>query len=213
MHGYLTELAVDDARDLIHVPDPLPPYAVLIEPLSVVEKAINTALAVHPGEPSRAAILGAGPIGLLAGLALKARGLDVRLSSLESQDSRRARLIREAGMDYGTGPAADIVIEATGSAAAAFGGFSQLAPLGVYVILGAPNAAGEVPFEQIIVNNQRIVGSVNASPESFRAAVDDLVRFEPGILNQMIERVPWTEYSRAIQEPPLGRPKVVLVAG
>jgi threonine dehydrogenase-like Zn-dependent dehydrogenase len=213
LHGYLTERAVDDAQDLIRVPESLVPYAVLIEPLSVVEKAISTALAVHPGEPSRAAILGAGPIGLLAGLALKARGLDVRLSSLESQDSPRARLIREAGMDYGTGPAADIVIEATGSAAAAFAGFSQLAPLGVYMILGAPNARGDVPFERIIVNNQRIAGSVNASLESFRAAVDDLVRFEPGILDQMIERVSWTEFSRAIQEPPLARPKVVLVAG
>jgi glucose 1-dehydrogenase len=211
LHGYLTDLAVDEADDLIRVPENLVPYAVLLEPLSVVEKAVAVGLTAHPGEPKRALVLGAGPVGLLAALVLKARRLDVSISSLEPESHPRAALIRDTGIEYGRLGPADIVIEATGSADAAIAGFRSLAPLGVYVILGAPNTHGDIPFEQLIVNNQHVVGSLNASPEAFRSAVEDLGRFDRRVLDCMIERLPWSEYRRAICGPPPDRPKVVLV--
>ena len=70
------------------------------------------------------------------------------------------------------------MIEATGSTEAALFALRQMPPLGVMVVLGAPNGAGAVPFLRMIVNNQTVVGSVNADPESFRAAVEDLARFD-----------------------------------
>jgi len=211
LHGYLTELAVDDAGDLVRVPESLVSYAVLLEPLSVVEKAVAVGLAAHAGEPKRALVLGAGPVGLLAALVLQARGLEVSVASLEPATHPRAALIRDAGIQYGGTEPRDIVIEATGSAEAAIAGFRSLTPLGVYVILGAPNAHGDIPFEQLIVNNQHLVGSLNASPDAFQAGVEDLGRFDHRVLDRMIERLTWSEYRRAICGPPPDRPKVVLV--
>jgi threonine dehydrogenase-like Zn-dependent dehydrogenase len=75
LNGYFSEYAVDDAVDLVHIPDELVDCAVLMEPLSVVEKAIERALRVHEQGCRTALVLGAGPIGLLAGLLLQLRGL------------------------------------------------------------------------------------------------------------------------------------------
>src|SRR3954453_7461413 len=42
-HGFMSETIVDDSRWLIRVPRELEPIAVLVEPLSVVEKAVRQA--------------------------------------------------------------------------------------------------------------------------------------------------------------------------
>ena len=78
-HGYMTEFVVDDQRYMVKVPKELREVAVLLEPLTVAEKAAEQvrALAARlPGElkndPSnlRAVVLGAGPIGLLGAMKL-----------------------------------------------------------------------------------------------------------------------------------------------
>ena len=132
-HGYFTEFAVDDARDLVRVDRSLRELAVLIEPLSVVEKAVALALTLHQGEPKRALVLGAGTIGLLAGAVLQLKGLSVDLVSAEPLGSPRARLAEGIGLRYLAAPEGiepDIVIEATGAPAAADAAFRALAPLG-----------------------------------------------------------------------------------
>ena len=96
-HGYFTELAVDRATDLVRIPENLSEHAVLIEPLSVVEKAVTNASRLHPGHPESALILGAGPVGLLAAMLLKIRGFSVDICSLEPANSGRACLAEAAG--------------------------------------------------------------------------------------------------------------------
>ncbi|HYP06316.1 MAG TPA: alcohol dehydrogenase catalytic domain-containing protein, partial [Bryobacteraceae bacterium] len=164
-HGYFTELAVDSAADLVVVPEAIRSYAVLVEPLSVVEKAIGNAFRLHPGNPARALVLGAGAVGLLSAMGLAARGLAVTLTSLEPPGSERARLAEAAGASYETNPTGsfDIVIEAAGAPAAARTALAALGPAGVLVMLGVTKPV-EVPMLQLILRNQVVAGSVNAAP-------------------------------------------------
>ena len=71
------------------VPAGLRDIGVLVEPLSVVEKGVNQAYEIQRRirvwRPNVAAVLGAGPIGLLAALSLRLRGLDVLVSALRSR--------------------------------------------------------------------------------------------------------------------------------
>jgi threonine dehydrogenase-like Zn-dependent dehydrogenase len=213
LHGYFTERAVDTEDDLVRVPLKLVDFGVLIEPLSIAEKAIVRALAVHEGEPRTALVLGLGPIGMLAAMALKARGFAVRVQSIEPADHSRAAILRMQDIAYEPElkGSADIVIEATGSTSAALFALDHLPPLGVLVVLGAPNGAGAVPFLRMIVNNQSVIGSVNADGEAFRAAVDDLARFDRGALAALITRARFADLDRTLTAPPFAAPKIVHV--
>src|SRR6266542_2781454 len=80
-HGYMTEFYVDDPEYIVKVPGGLRDTAVLAEPLSVPEKGIIQAFEIQRRlkvwQPRRAAVLGAGTIGLLAPLILRLRGIQV----------------------------------------------------------------------------------------------------------------------------------------
>lgn len=214
LHGYCAEYALDAAEDLVVIPETLLDCAVLIEPLSVVEKALETALRFHEPGARTALALGAGPIGMLAALALQARGLETVMYSLEPPEHSRARLMRAAGVRYLTTleqVAADIVVEATGSADAVSSGLRCLAPLGVCAVLGAATAAGQLPLLDLLVNNQVIFGSVNASPQSFARALDELARFDRAILHRMIRRATVSELPETLSGPLPEAPKIVHV--
>ena len=85
VHGFLTEHYVEDAGRLVLVPQGLRDVGVLLEPTTVVEKGINQAYEIQRRlrvwQPRRAAVLGAGTIGLLAAMVLRLRGLDVTVLS------------------------------------------------------------------------------------------------------------------------------------
>ena len=213
LHGYFCEMAVDSERDLVAVPERLAEFAVLAEPLSVVEKAIQTAMKFRPEPPVSAGVLGAGPVGLLAAMALRARGLDVWLYSLESEGHPRARLAEQIGARYVTSLDfhADIVVEATGAAPAAFAAIRCLTPLGVCAILGADTGEGHVSFRDLVVGNRIVFGSVNASPEAFALAIEDLGRFDPAMLRKLIERRPFSEFPESIAAPSSGTAKIAHV--
>src|SRR5881628_834119 len=80
-HGYMTEFYVDDPEYIVKVPDGLRDIAVLAEPLSVSEKGIIQAFEIQRRlkvwQPRRAAVLGAGTIGLMAALILRLKGVEV----------------------------------------------------------------------------------------------------------------------------------------
>jgi threonine dehydrogenase-like Zn-dependent dehydrogenase len=212
-HGYFTERAVDSEEDLVRVPLKLVDFGVLIEPLSIAEKAISRALAVHEGEPQTALVLGLGPIGMLAAMALKVRGYGVRVHSLEPADHPRVAILKLQDIPYDPvlKGSADIVIEAAGSTEAALSAVQLMPPLGVMVVLGAPDGAGPVPFLRMILNNQTIVGSVNADSEAFRAAVEDLAKFDRRALAALITRARFSDLEKSLTGPPMVAPKVVHV--
>ena len=83
-HGYLTEYYVDDPEFIVKMPQGLKDVAVLLEPMTVVQKGIYQAYEIQRRlkvwRPRTAAVMGAGTIGLLATLVLRLRGLDVTFS-------------------------------------------------------------------------------------------------------------------------------------
>lgn len=201
LHGYCAEWAVDRAEDLFAVPASLVEVAVLVEPMSVVEKAYATALRLHLGEPGRVVILGAGTVGILAAWAGLQRGWDVTVVSREPGESFRANLLRKAGVSYRDtlpGMVADVVIEACGSAALASAAIGCLKPLGVMIVLGARNEVVPLPFLDLIVGNRILAGSVNAAPEDFRRAISTLAATDSAWLRAMIERRPLSQAVESI---------------
>ncbi len=215
-HGFFTECVADSAGNLIPVPEALVETGVLIEPLSVVEKALERALRISEEPPKEALVVGSGTIGLLAVQALTLRGVAVTVHSREPRDHYRARLALRAGARYleslDTGSRRfPLVIEATGSPEAAFLAIRALGPLGVCAILGGSSGAGDVSFSNLLLNNQVVFGSVNAGPEHFETAMHDLARFDPSLVNGMIRVLDFADIRASILSPPPDAPKLVHV--
>src|SRR5690348_1406060 len=149
-HGYLTEYYVDDAEFIVKIPKGLKQVAVLLEPTTVVEKGIYQAYEIQRRlrvwRPRKAAVMGAGTIGLLATLVLRLRGLEVSVFSRERKPNRNADLIEKTGAKYISvqdapilegakqfGPF-DLIFEATGYSPVVFDSMQALGKNGVLVL-------------------------------------------------------------------------------
>jgi glucose 1-dehydrogenase len=206
-HGYLTEYYVEDHQYVVPLPNCLSETGVLLEPLTVAEKAIAQAFEIQRRlkvwQPTRAAVLGSGTVGLLATLALRLRGIEVTCFSLRPAPYLNSDLIEELGATYvstqetpvaGQGPF-DIVIEATGFSPLVWEGAQVLAKNGVLVLVSVTGGmrTHEIPSDMInqafVLGNKVMVGSVNASPDDFARGRDDLVKayaFYPGWLEKLL---------------------------
>ncbi len=210
-HGFLTEYYVDDAAYIVPLPDALREVGVLLEPLSVSEKALHQAFEIQRRlrvwQPRRAAVLGAGPIGLLAALALRLRGIEVTCYSRRAAPYLNSDLIEELGGHYVssvntplTGAAThfgpfDIIVEATGYSPLVFEAAEALGKNGVLVLTSVTGGdhTAEIPTDRInqgfVLGNKVMVGSVNASRDDFERGVDDLIKAEalyPGWLQKLL---------------------------
>ncbi len=236
--GFLTETVVEDERYLVRVPHCLADVGVLIEPLTIAAKAsvdLDAILRRYPWEPVglRALVLGAGPIGLLGAMMLVARNVTTFVYSREAADSDRGELIRAFGAEYVSAadtplselPArigkADVVFEAVGTARVAFGALPALAPNGVVILSGVPG--GHAPIEidldgimrNIVLQNQVLFGTVNASRASFEAAVRQLEQFMglfPHALRKLITHRAKLEHAAELLHRPSGIKQVVTLA-
>src|SRR6266851_7966922 len=103
-HGFLTEYYVDDPEYIIRVPRNLKEVGVLMEPMSVAQKAIEQAYRIQQRlrvwRPKRAAVLGTGTLGLLATLVLRLRGLEVTTFGNTMAPYLNSKLIEELGVRY-----------------------------------------------------------------------------------------------------------------
>src|SRR5437764_11660673 len=103
-HGFLTEYVVDEPEYIIRVPGNLKEVGVLMEPMSVAQKAIEQAYRIQQRlrvwRPKRAAVLGAGTLGLLSTLVLRLRGLDVTTFGNTMPPFLNSRLLEELGVRY-----------------------------------------------------------------------------------------------------------------
>src|SRR5215203_1346305 len=81
LHGYMAEFYAESADFLIKIPPSLAEIAVLLEPLSIIEKGLKQASDIQERlkiwRPKRAAVLGTGNVGLLTVMALRMRGYEV----------------------------------------------------------------------------------------------------------------------------------------
>jgi glucose 1-dehydrogenase len=204
LDGYQAEFAVDREQYVVRVPQTLEPIAVLTEPLSVAEKAIDEAVALQEARlpdasvrPNwlyrrRCLVAGLGPVGLLAAMVLRLRGAEVLGLDVVDADSARPRWLEEIGGRYVDGrkvPAdrvddhfdrIDLIVEAAGIARLEFNLLDALSVNGAYALTGIPGddrplqIPGAQLIRQLVLGNQVMVGSVNAARGHFEQAVEDL---------------------------------------
>src|SRR3954470_4153105 len=103
-HGYLSEYYVDDPEYIVKIPPGLKNVGVLLEPTTVVEKGIAQAYEIQRRlrvwRPRKAAVMGAGTIGLLAALVLRLRGLEVTVFGRTAAPYLTSDLIEKLGARY-----------------------------------------------------------------------------------------------------------------
>src|SRR5271157_4930313 len=210
-HGFLTEYYVDDAEYIVKMPQGLKNVGVLLEPFTVVEKGIAQAYEIQRRlrvwHPKRAAVMGAGTIGLLATLALRLRGIDVTTFALSPKPNTNAELVEALGARYFStretsitagaqqvGPF-DIVFEATGASSVVFDSMQALGKNGVLVLSSVTGGDRmiQVPADRInldfVLGNKVMVGTVNANREYFEGGVRDMSQAEaeyPGWLGRLL---------------------------
>jgi glucose 1-dehydrogenase len=195
-HGYLTEYYVDEPEYIVKVPAGLRHVGVLLEPLTVVEKGIAQAFEIQRRlrvwRPRKAAVMGAGTVGLLATLVLRLKGIDVTTFGLTPRPYLNSDLIEALGARYETtthvpvrdaghqfGPF-DLVFEATGSSAVAFDSMLALGKNGVLVLSSVTGGdrTVSVPGDRInlefVLGNKVMVGTVNANREYFELGVQHM---------------------------------------
>jgi threonine dehydrogenase-like Zn-dependent dehydrogenase len=204
--GFMTEYVVDDETYMNPIPRELRDVAVLVEPLTIAEKALLQIESIQQRLPWRcghagsegfghchkALVLGAGPVGLLGALALSARGFDTWVFSREVASHWKAKLVGGFGGHFASardGNLAawseragrfDVVYEAAGVSRLAFEAAHQLAANGVFVFTGVPAIKGPAEVDtdrlmrSIVLQNQALIGSVNAGRDAFERAVQDL---------------------------------------
>ena len=210
-HGYLTEYYVDDPEYIVKVPKGLKDIGVLLEPMSVAEKGIIQSYEIQRRlkvwRPKKAAVMGAGTLGLLATMILRLRGLEVATFGRKAAPYLNSGLVEQLGARYVStvdmpiadaakryGPF-DIILEGTGSSAVAFEAAEILGKNGV-LILASITGAGktlEIPADKInldfVLGNKVMFGTVNANREYFEAGVKDLAQCSaqlPGFAQRLL---------------------------
>lgn len=211
VHGFLTEQYVESADHLVKVPKELREVGVLLEPTTIIEKGITQAYEIQRRlkvwRPRRAAVLGAGTVGLLATMGLRLRGLEVITAGLDEPPYLNSDLVGDIGGQYIStkvmsleeaarehGPF-DIIFEATGFSPIVFEAMQHLGKNGVLVLSSVTGGDRkvEVPADAInldfVLGNKVMVGTVNANRENFELGVRDMALAEsqyPGWLARLL---------------------------
>jgi len=241
--GYFAERYVEVPEYLVRIPARLRRVAVLLEPMSVVEKAVFEGQQVlarrgrtpghTPDRPPRALVAGTGAIGMLAAFLLRSEGYDVTAIDRHSSDTAAGALLQRIGathVDASAGVSSlgsqrfEIVVEATGSPGLDFDLVGTLGPNAVLVLTGIP-AAGRGPtsvdggtmLRDLVLGNQAIVGSVNANHRYFERGRRHFGRFRrlwgDALAGLITERAPMDQVERLLAAPAGGSMKSVLVVG
>jgi len=212
LHGFMAELVADTADTFVKVPAQCADVGVLMEPLTVVEKAVRHVELVQrrmTWEADRAVVTGAGPIGLLATMLLRAKGYEVFVLDLVAPDSLRAQVATACGAQYVHGEQTsladlaqrlhgiDVLVEATAAPQLVFQAIDTVGPNGVVCLtgVGAHGRTLEIPADhlnlEMVLENKLVFGTVNANQVDYEAAAAGLGQFEslwPGLCARMITR-------------------------
>jgi threonine dehydrogenase-like Zn-dependent dehydrogenase len=208
LHGFASEYAVSDAKFLIKIPTELENLAVLLEPVSIVEKAVTQCFKIQKRiiwKPKKAFIVGAGPLGLLATMILRLRNLEVYAAATREKESPKAKIVQRVEGIYinvhetpieTLKERFDIVIEATGRVEPALEALKLLGPnsvmcfLGIYREKRACKEFGKV-LTTMVLGNRLMFGSVSSNKSHFQTGIRDMAEIKRrygNVLNMLITR-------------------------
>ncbi len=186
-------------RDVAVLTEPLTIAEKGLTQLWQVQQRLPWACPLEPGKPAaychRGVVLGAGPVGLLGAMVLANEGFKTFVYSQEPKPSPKSNLVESIGATYVSGKDTsleqlaaqvgniDLVYEATGAATVSFQLMELLGTNGVFIFTGVPGRKAPIELDadlimrNLVLKNQIVYGTVNASRESFESAIADLQTF------------------------------------
>ena len=204
LHGTYAELISVPACQLYRLSDALPAAeAILVEPAAVVTHAFRVSISETP---DTMAIFGAGPLGALALVLAKLRGIrqvcvvDVNEDRLQVAGrlgadhvvNARHEDAADAVRSWTSGAGAEYVLEAVGAEATRQAAVAAGAKGGRLLFLGLAEEDTALPWMRMIRNEQAVFTSFTYTPRDFQAAV----RL---IESRRFDLTPWT-VSRPLDE-------------
>lgn len=219
-HGFMTEYVVDDERYMNIVPRELRDVAILVEPLTIAEKALMQVWQVQerlpwacpvvpgkaPGHCHAAVVLGAGPVGLLGAMALTAANFDTYVYSKEPAPNPKSELVESIGATYVSAEThsvaqladrignIDLVYEATGASRLSFDVMGVLGVNGVFIFTGVPGRRGPVEIDTDLIMRNLVLKNqvVYGTVNAGREAFEAAVR-DLGVFKKL-----WPDAVRAL---------------
>jgi len=197
LDGFMTEFVVEDRHNLHPVARELREVAVLVEPLTIAEKALIEVREIQQrlhwdGGQQLAVVLGSGPVGLLGAMVLVNAGFETYVYSRSPKPNAKADVAEGVGARYISSEETsidqmaeqvgniDLIYEAAGAPQFAFEVLKHLGSNGIYVFTGVPRDQAPVEFDterimyNLVLKNQVVVGVVNAGRQAFDNAVRDI---------------------------------------
>ncbi len=216
-HGYASERFRIDPRFAVRLDPALGDFGVLVEPTSVVAKAWEHAEQIGARawfKPRVVLITGAGPIGLLAALLARQRGLETHIVDLVTEGPK-PRLVEDLGAHYHAGSVADVpvvpdvVIECTGVGQVIIGAAERTPPGAVIALTGLSHSECVVEMQPsamnkaLVLGNRVVFGEVSAARRHYDQAAEALAKADPDWLAQLItRRVAPEEWPTALEKSP-----------
>ena len=217
LHGFARERYRIAAPFAVRVDAALGDLGVLLEPASVVAKAWEHVERIgHRArwDPRIALVTGAGPIGLLAALLARQRGLEVHVLD-RVQEGPKPRLVADLGAMYHTGKIADlelrpdVVLECTGVGALVFDAIEKVGASGIVCLTGVSSGGHSVSVDfaslnrTLVLENGVVVGSVNANRRHYESGAHALAAADHAWLSRIItRRVPLDDWQSALARQP-----------
>ncbi len=201
IHGFMSERWRSEPEYLIKVDPSLGILGVLLEPMTVITKAIEQVFLAGQRaywEPKTALVTGAGPIGLLAALRLSVRNVDVHVLD-RAATGLKPELVRELGATYHTGSVLDlafnpdVIIECTGVGTVIADSIKKVGSGGIICLTGIGAGGGGMgtvadAASAVVLKNNVIVGSVNANKRHWYRAGQNLANSDRSWLSRLITR-------------------------
>ena len=202
INGFMSERWRIEPEYLVKVDASLGLLGVLLEPTTVVAKAWEQVTAIGQRafwEPRTALVTGAGPIGLLAAMIGKQRGLDVHvLDRVES--GSKPELVRALGATYHSGAVSsigfepDVIVECTGVGQVIADSIRAIGAGGIVCLTGVGSGGSTSTTgtadaaAAAVLRNNAIVGSVNANKRHWYKGGEALARADRAWLSRLISR-------------------------
>jgi len=219
LDGFGSELVLLEPGYAVKLDPSLESVGVLTEPTSVVTKAWEKIDGVQRQgcRPLESVLVtGAGPIGLLAALLGARRGLRVHVLD-RATDGPKPRLTEALGATYHTGTVSeacgasepDIVVECTGAPGLVVDAVQSTAPGAIVCLVGLSPRDRALRVDvgsinnELVLENDVVMGSVNANHRHFRSAAEALARADREWLEGLItRRVPLERWAEALDRRP-----------
>jgi threonine dehydrogenase-like Zn-dependent dehydrogenase len=200
--GFMSERWRTEPEYAVKVDRSLGLLGVLLEPTTVVAKAWEQVVRVGQRafwEPRTALVTGAGPIGLLAAMVGRQRGLEVHVLSRETSGPK-PDLVRALGATYHSGSVKDVgfepdvIVECTGVGQVIADSIKGIGAGGVVCLTGVGSGGRTSGFPtadvaaEVVLQNNVIVGSVNANKRHWYKGGEALARADRAWLRRLVTR-------------------------